>query len=324
MKSLPSDRLVWALILLSGFLLTMTGCRQASAVIAIIPRTTGTPLWESEHAGAATVARSNGLGVYWNAPTEDDDIQAQIALLENAQARGYAGIIVAPIETLPLRTPIRNVLEHGTPVVVLGTDLGIPINTKLAYVLNDEDVGGQLAARRIGKVLNGKGSIAILGIDPTLTSNIKRERSFESTLVQEFPQIRVAVRQFGLPNVPQEQQAAEGLLHSGENIDAIVALSLASTRGAYYALTEFGKEQTIKLVGFDQDLLPPIRTGGIDSIVAQNTYDMGAKAMDIMVHELNGSAHPSMRLVVPVLVTRENIDSPETRQLLNITWWSTQ
>ena len=270
------------------------------------------------------MARSNGLGIYWNAPTEDDDVEAQIALLANAQARGYSGIIVAPIETLPLRTPIRAVLEHGTPMVVVGTDVGIPTGQKLAYVLNDEEVGGQLAARRIGYVLKGKGAIAILGIDPTLTSNMKRERSFELTLAQEFPQIRVTVRQFGLPNVPQEQQAAEGLLHTGQNIDAIVALSLASTRGAYYALTEFGKEQTIKLVGFDQDLLPPIRTGGIDSIVAQNTYDMGVKAMEIMVHELDGTAHPSVRLVVPVLVTRENIDSPETRQLLNITWWSTQ
>ena len=318
-----TDRLVWSVALFLVFVLTILGCRHTLPVIAIIPRTTGTPLWESEHAGAAEIARSNGLSIYWNAPTEDDDTQAQIALVETAQARGYAGIIVAPIETLPLRTPIRNILEHKIPVVVVGTDLGIAPGTKLAYVLNDEEAGGELAAHRIGYVLHGKGSIAILGIDPTLTSNTTRERSFESTLAQEFPQINVVVRQYGLPSVPQEQQAVEQLLHNRESIDAIVALSLASTRGAYYAVAEFGKENTVKLVGFDQDLLPPIRTG-IDSVVAQNTYEMGEAAMEIMNKELHGTSHVSRQIVRPVLITRENIDSPDTRQLLDITWWSTQ
>jgi ribose transport system substrate-binding protein len=319
MKCLRADRPICAALLF--LVLMMTGCREHQDTIAIIPRTTGTPLWESEHAGAAQVARSNGLNVYWNAPTEDDDIQAQIALVEAVQARGFAGIIVAPIETLPMRTPIRNVLEHKIPVVVVGADLGISPGANLAYVLNDEEAGGRLAARRIGFVLHGKGSIAILGIDPTLTSNMRRERSFESTLAQEFPDVSVAVRQFGLPNVPQEQQAAERLLHSGDRVDAIVALSLAATRGAYYALAEFGKEKTIKLVGFDQDLLPPIRTGGIDSVVAQNTYAMGQAAMEIMNQELHGASHISTQVVLPVLLTQENIDSPDTRQLLNITWW---
>jgi ribose transport system substrate-binding protein len=316
-----NHQFVHAFTLLSVFIFAVVACKRSHPVIAVIPRTCGTPLWESEHAGAATVARTNGLDIYWNAPTRDNDIQGQIALVEKAHARGYAGIIVSPIETLPMRTPIRRVLTDGTPVVVVGTDLGIPAGDKLAYVLNDEEVGGAIAARRIGCILHGKGSIAILGIDSGLMSMMTRRQSFEITLAREFPDIKVAVRQFGLSNVPQEQQAAEELLHDGENIDAIVALSLTSTRGAYYALVEFGKENKIKLVGFDQDWLPPIRTGGIDSVVAQNTYEMGRLAMDIMNHELHGASESSMVRVAPVLITRENIDSPEVRQILNITWW---
>ena len=36
----------------------------------------------------------------------------------------------------------------GTSVVVVGTELGIPPGAKLAYVLNDEQAGGEMAARR--------------------------------------------------------------------------------------------------------------------------------------------------------------------------------
>ncbi len=302
-------------------LLAGAGCKRDPPVIAVIPRTCGTALWEPEHAGAAAVARQRGFEIYWNAPMRDDDTQAQIALIEKSLQRGYAGIIVSPIETLPMRTPIQSILARGVPVVVVGTELGFPPGPKLSYVLSDERAAGEMAARRIGSVLSGKGSIAILGINPQLTSNLDRERSLEVTLAREFPGIQVAVRQFGLSSVPQEQEAAEELLVKGPKVDAIAALSLASTRGVYYALVEFGKAGVIKLVGFDQDLLPPVRTGGIDSVVMQNTYQMGSLAMDLMDRALHGKGTATVLEVPPVLMTRENVDSAQIRQILNMAWW---
>jgi ribose transport system substrate-binding protein len=301
-----------------------TGCRRAPPIVAVIPRTCGTALWEPEHAGAAAVARARNLALYWNAPMRDDDIQMQISLIEKSIDRGYAGIIVAPIETLPMRTPIRRVLARGVPAVVVDTELGIPSGPQLSYVMNDEKAGGRMAARRIGSILGGHGDIAIMGINPPLMSNTTRERSFEDTLSHEFPDIHVTARKFGLSSVPQEQQVAEQLLSSREKVDAIVALSLASTRGAYYALVEFGREKEVRLVGFDQDLIPPIRTGGIDSVIIQNTYQIGRTAMDLMDREITGKGGSAEVFVAPVLMTRENVDSPEVRQILNLSWWASR
>ncbi len=87
---------------------------------------------------------------------------------------------------------------------------------------------------------------------------------------------------------------------------------------------EFGKANIIKLVGFDQDLIPPIRTGGIDSVVVQNTFEMGRIAMDMVDREIQGTAGSAERYVQPVLMTRENVDSAEIRQILNLSWWSPQ
>jgi ribose transport system substrate-binding protein len=299
-------------------------CNRTSKMIAVIPRACGTVLWEPEHAGVAHVALSKGVRIYWNAPPRDDDVEGQISLLERVVARGFAGIIIAPDQTLPLRTPIRRLVSKGLPIVVVGTDLGIAPTAKLAYVLNDEVAGGQLAARRVGAILHGSGSIAILGINPQLTGITARERSFEKTLEQEFPNIRVVGRRLGYYSVAQEQQIAEDILNRGEAVDAIVALSHASTRGAFYALVEFDKTQKIKLVGFDQDLMPPIRTGAIDSVVMQRTYDMGRTAMELMDGEVHGRVVPGVTAIAPILMTRENIDSPEIRQQLTSSWWATQ
>ena len=305
-------------------LLTLTSCGSARPIVAVIPRTCGTALWESEHAGAAAAAQSRGIDIYWNAPMRDDDMPSQIALIERSLARHYAGIVVAPIETLPMRTPIRRVMARGVPVVVVGTDLGIPSGPGLSYVMSDEEMAGQIAARRIGAILHGTGNVAIVGIWPQLTSYVERERSLEATLVREFPGIRVVVRRFGLPSAPQEQLSAEEILSGGEKIDAIAALTLGSTRGVYYALVTTGKDKTVKLVGFDQDLIPPLRTGGIDAVVAQNTYAMGRIAIEQLDREMRGIATPGVTRVPPVLMTRENLDSPEIRAILDLSWWKTK
>jgi ribose transport system substrate-binding protein len=312
------------ILLISLLLLVLSACNSESNTIAVIPRACGTALWEPEHAGIAHVARRMGVNLYWNAPTREDDVAGQIDLLEKTAARGYAGIIITPDQTLPLRSPIRRLVSQGLPIVVVGTNLGIAPTPKLSYVLSDDVAGGQMAARRIGKILGGQGAIAILGINPQLTGITARERSFENTLEKEYPEIRVVARRLGYYSVPQEQQVAEDILNRGEAVNAIVALSHVSTRGAFYALVEFDETRAIKLVGFDQDLMPPIRTGGIDSVIMESTYDMGRAAMEILDGEVHGRPVPGISVVPPILMTRENIDSPQIRRQLTANWWAAQ
>jgi ribose transport system substrate-binding protein len=251
----------------------------------------------------------------------EDDVQGQIDILMRADKAGVRGIIVSPVEALPLRSCVHKALEGGTPVVVVGTDLGLAPARNLAYVLNDERVGSQMAARRIAALLHGQGSIAILGISNQLTSTAERARYLEETLARESPGIHVAFRSLALPTVSQEQEGAEKLLAEGPRVDAVVALTEGSTRGAFYALTEFHKIGSTPLVGFDQNLLAPIRTGAIDSIVIQNTYQMGRAAMQLMAEELHGGASRSFAVVEPELVTRDNIDSDAVRETLDLAWF---
>jgi ribose transport system substrate-binding protein len=309
-------------IALSAGAVTLIGCREATPTIAVVPRTCGTLLWEAEHTGVERAASGYGLNVYWNAPMRDDDVQGQIEILKRALDHGAKGLIVSPVEALPLRISIHRALLAGTPVVVVGTDVGLPPGKNLAYVLNDERSGGRMAALRIGTLLQGQGTVAVLGISNQLTSTADRARSLESTLATEFPQIHVVSRSLALPTVSQEQQVAEKLLAEYPHVDAIVALTEFSTRGTYYALTEFNKTSSIHLVGFDQNLLVPLRTGGIDSVIMQNTNQMGRAAMKLMEEELHGGAQQQYVRLQPQLVTRENIDSEPVLEILDLGWFN--
>ncbi len=321
---LPLRKCVLGLLSIASVCVFSLSCNRHAKLIAVIPRSCGTVLWEPEHAGAAHLAFQNGLQVYWNAPPREDDVEGQISLLNQVVDRDPLGIILTPDETLPLRTPVRRIVARGVPMVIVGTHLGIVPSAKLSYVLNDDEAGGQMAARRLGAILNGRGAVAILGLNPQLTGITARERAFENALGKDFPNIHVVARRLGYYSVPQEQQTAEDLLHSGLPINAVVSLSTSSTRGAYYALVEFGKARQIKLIGFDQDLIPPLRTGGIDSIIMQRTYDMGHTAMSLMLAQLSGQATAGVTVLPPILMTRENLDTPEIYRQLKADWWKTE
>ena len=86
-------------------------------------------------------------------------------------------------------------------------------------------------------------------------------------------------------------------------------------------MVEFNRIGEIKLIGFDQDLLEPVRSGGIDSIILQNTYEMGRRAMGIMDKQLRGESPPQQVSLEPLLLTRDNIDSSQVRQMLTLVWW---
>jgi len=75
---------------------------------------------------------------------------------------------------------------------------------------------------------------------------------------------------------------------------------------------------------YDQDLLPPIRNGGLDSVVAQDTYQIGRLAINQIDGKLHGAQVSDRLIVQPKLLTRENIDSPEMREVLTAHWWEGQ
>jgi ribose transport system substrate-binding protein len=299
-----------------------SGCRkQTVPTIAFIPRTSGSPLWEPAHVGAEIASVRTGTKIYWNAPTREDDVQGQIALVESVVDRKYEGLVLAPDQALALITPVRRALSKGTPTVIIGSPLPIPAGGKLSYILNDEEQAGRMAAVRIGELLQGRGSVAILGINPDVIGIMTRARSVEASLAQIYPWIKIVEKRLGSFNLPHDQQVAEETLRANPDLDAIIALTAASTRGSCSALARNGRERSIKLVGFDEpDSLLLVQQANLDSIILQNTREMGVRAVESISAQLAGRPVPPELKVPPVLMTRENQESPEIRRVLSMDW----
>lgn len=308
----------------SGFiLLAGLACNSSRPpVIAVIPRTTALVLWEAEHAGAEAAARKTGFTIYWNAPTSEDDVERQIAIVQHSIDKGAQALVLAPDQALALMVPVRNLIARGIPTVVISSPLAIPPSAKLSYILNDEEETGRIAAERIGLILQGKGSVVVLGIDPDITGIVNRMQAFEAHLDAKFPGIKIVDERTGGFNIAQAQEVTDDVLAKNPQIDAILALNSAATRGAFIALQTHRMLGKIKLVACEQELIPPVVTGEIDSIILENTYEMGYRAVQLIAAERRGEHVPEQIKLSPKLVTRENLNSPEVQQMLTMNWRS--
>ena len=305
------------------YLFSLSGCFKPTKKIAIIPQTTAVTIWEAEHAGthfAIEKSKEPNIQLYWNAPTSEDDVQQQTTLIEKVIDEHYSALILAPDQTLPLMAPVQKALKHGLRVVVIASPLTLPASRNLSYIVNDDQASGYMAAMRIGNILHGSGRVAVFGVTPESLSSLAILHSFETTLENNYPSIIISERRFGTHNGTEAQQSADEMLASDHALNAIFALSSASCDGAFAALKARGLTSRVKLIGFEQsaELANLIRLGFIDSVIAENTYEMGYRAIRLLTEPSTSS--PQYIRLQPTLLTRKNIDSPQTRPLISTDW----
>ncbi len=305
-----------AMLLLAGSL----GCRSKEhASIAVIPRTSGTILWEPENVGAQRAAAALGERIYWNASTREDDIDGQIALVDKIRSGEYRGLVLAPDHSRALITPVRRALATGLPIVIVGSPMPIPPGENLAYVLNDEEMGGRLAAHRAAALTHGRGEVALIGIDTDIAGIVERTKSFEQALVRSYPLVHIAVRRMGTFNFGHEQEGIEEMLRTNPELNVIVALTAPSTRGALSTIPNLRGKRDVKVIGFDPESLP-FEDPHLDSVIVQNTMGMGERAVQLIHAHRQGQSFPPPFRFQPLLVTRENAGSPAVQEMLYARW----
>nr|MBC8469226.1 substrate-binding domain-containing protein [Planctomycetota bacterium] len=86
--------------------------------IAVIPKGTTHIFWKSIHAGAVKAEQElKGAGVdveiIWKGPLKEDDRESQIRVIEDFVTRGVSGIVLAPLDDMALRVPVKNAVGYG-------------------------------------------------------------------------------------------------------------------------------------------------------------------------------------------------------------------
>src|SRR3989475_7294617 len=172
---------------------TSSSANPQSYIIAVIPKGTTHEFWKSIHAGAVKAERElneKGLKteIIWNGPLREDDRDQQIQVVENFTSKRVSGIVLAPLDSQALVSPVASAVQAGIPVVII--DSGLKSDQYVSFVATDNYKGGQLAGEHLAKLLGGKGNVILLRYAVGSASTEAREAGFLDVL-KKFPDLKL-------------------------------------------------------------------------------------------------------------------------------------
>jgi ribose transport system substrate-binding protein len=318
------------LLLSSVFVLCLTGCSKKDITddkerltVAVIPKGTIHEFWKAVHAGAERAGAELDVEILWKGSLKEDDRDGQISVVENIIVRKVDGIVLAPLDDVALRRPVDQAMRSNIPVVIF--DSGLQGDNYISYVATDNFRAGQLAAEYMTKLLDGKGKVAVLRYAEGSDSTTRREDGFlDSIGACEGIEV-VSSNQYAGVTTESALKAAENLLSrfTGAGgtleIDGIFCATEPTTLGILRSLQDSGYAGKIQFIGFDssEKMVAALQAGHLSGFVVQNPFSIGYLGVKTMVRHLRGEKVPGRIDTGSTLVTRQNLDKPEIRELLN-------
>ena len=296
----------------------LTGCaRQGKLVIGVIPKGQAHIFWQTVHAGAAAAAQELGVEIRWNGPAMENEFARQVQIVESMINGRVSGIVLAPTDQTALVSVVERAAREKIPVSIF--DSAISTDNYVSFVATNNYGGGEMGARRVGALLGGKGTVAMLMNMPGSASTLEREKGFEEILAKEFPDIKIAARQFGMSDRAKSLAVAEDFLTAHSGLNAIFASNEPGSVGASQALKSRQLSGKIKLVGFDSSptLIDDLKAGVIDALIVQDPFTIGHEAVRTVVQKLRGETPPKKIDLPARLVTAADLEKPEIQQLLH-------
>jgi len=231
--------------------------------IAVIPKGTSSVFWESVRGGAEAAGKELGYEISWNGPELESDRERQIQIVEDFIALKVAGIVLAPNDSSALVPKVEEMFAKNIPCVII--DSGIDTDKYVSFAATNNYQGGVIAARQMGKILNGKGKIIVVKFMPGSGSTTNRENGFIDTIEKEFSDIEIVDTKYGMATVETALQAAEDLLTKHAELDGLYACNAGTSVGSAQALQSQGRSGEIKMVGFDAE----------ETLILRGTQDQG-------------------------------------------------
>jgi LacI family transcriptional regulator len=267
-----------------------------------------TSFWDEVRGGIEKEAKSSGLKIdveYRTYPGIGDGEEEAFAAALEAKVDG---IIIFPSRPGDLRRSMRRASRSGTPVVCVATDA--PGTGRLAVVSIDTMASGALAADLMGRMLRGKGKMAVTLSDLAITEHAEKVKAFKNTLQTFYPEMQMQdpIEDHDIETEAYDKCKALFLAHP--DLAGIYVTTEASIP-ALNAARDTGILD--KLIVITTDMFPAlvkeIRSGAVTATIYQRPQTQGMMAFRVLYEFLVEGECPSFQMTLaPHLVMRGNLD----------------
>jgi ribose transport system substrate-binding protein len=284
---------------------------QKSYTIGLVAKSQGNPVFQAARVGANDAARDLGakhnlrIKIDWRTPNEED-AQKQAEAIEQLVLAGASGIAVSCSDANKLTDAINSAVKNGVPVATFDSDA--PASKRfVTYGVDDVKCGEQVMTE-LAKIMNGKGTVAILAGNQNAPNLQKRVQGVKN-VAKKNPGIKI-LETYYHKETPQDAAAkVEEVMQAHPDITGWAMV------GGWPLFTDNALKWapgTVKCVSVDA--LPPqlayLRSGHVQLLLAQQVYEWGYRSVELLINKIHLKKNPTVLHEVSPLVpvTKENVD----------------
>ena len=280
----------------------------------LVVMSTNSDYWLTLKDGAQEAVDQIGGELVFTGPADNNDIQGQVALVENLINSKVDAILLTPLDSDALAAPVEEAMDAGIPVIVIDSQVNTDKYT--SYIATDNVAGGELAMNTLSQLMGGEGEVVVVNALAGIPSNDNRGIGAEKAAnanekLTLLPQQHCLDQAEALTNT-------ENILTGNPNLKGIFATFNRGALGAAQAVQSKEKVGEVKIVAYDADAdeIKLMEEGVIDALVVQQPFEMGRLGIEYALKALNGEEVPKSIAPDVVLATKENMNDPEVHKVL--------
>ena len=290
-------------------------------VIPVIVKDTTSSYWQTVFAGARKAAKELDVKVPEMGAQSESDVNGQISILENAVSEKPAAIVISPTQFKGLGKPID---EAAKKTKIIGIDSAADSNAFTSFLQTDNEKGGRIAADGLAAAIEAKygkpeGKVALINFLAGVGSLQARDKGFKAELAAKYPGLKLIAEKVADGQAVTGLNIMTDLITANPDLRGVFSDALFIGQGAGQAIAENKAGDRIKLVTFDSDqkLVKLLKGGSIAALVVQDPFRMGYEGVKTALAASKGEKVEAKIDTGVTLITKENMDSPRSQELLN-------
>ena len=264
---------------------------------------------QAVQSGAA--AEFSRLGIKVVATTNANmDAGTQANQVQTAMISKPSVIVGLPVDPTSAAQAFQPAVSAGTKLVFLSNvPKGYTYGQQYSSIVTDDlyDMGKR-AAEALGNALGGKGEVGIVFYNAQYYVTNQRDAAFRTTLMKEFPNIKIVAEQ-GFSDPSNATAIASGMLTQHPNLAGIYTSWAQPAEGVLSALRTIGNTKTkVVTLDIDDPVIVDMATGGSTvALVADQAYDLGKGMADAAAYALLGKQAPAFAVAGAITITKDTI-----------------
>src|ERR1700751_2542965 len=171
-----------------------TGSSASGKNLELVVGTKSDDFYITMECGAEAEAKKLGAKLTVTGPA-DFSVSEQAPILNSVAATKPDALMVAPTDAKALDPELTRIQNAGTKLIFVDTTSS-DASLGVSRISTDNVGGGKVAADNLGQQIGGKGTVAVINVNPGISTTDARIQGFANEMKAKYPNVTVLATQY--------------------------------------------------------------------------------------------------------------------------------